>query len=323
MELRPLGRTALSVSAVGFGCGSTGGLFVRGTPLAQRRAVEVALEGGINYFDTAAQYGDGRSEENLGRVLRELGCSVHVGTKVRLTRPELARADSVVRTKLEGSLRRLGLERVDVVALHSRLGDGPDDLCAREVTGPVAESMHEVVEAGLAKVTGFTGLGQTDEILAVAGSRDFGVFQCYFNVLNASAAEPGSPDGVAQDFRGVLEVATGAGLGAFGIRVLAGGALGGRDKPDGVAQVPGSAMADGADYEEDLRRAGSIASHLGDLSVASLPELAFRYALSEHRLSSILVGFSDETDVREALGWESLGALTGSQLNALRQIATR
>lgn len=319
MELRPLGRTGLSVSAIGFGCGSIGGLFVRGTPQAQRRAVEVALEGGINYFDTAAQYGEGRSEENLGKVLRGLGCSVLVGTKFRVTRDHLADIRKVARSKLENSLRRLELDRVDIVTLHSSLGADAEALRAREVTGPVAAAMREVVEAGLASAIGFTGLGQTEDILEVARSGLFDAFQCYFNILNPSASSPGSPDGVAQDFRGVLEIASQAGLGAFSIRVLAGGALGGRDERHEFSSAPGLVMAAGEEYDDDVRRAQVIASHLDDFQVGSLPELALRYALSERRLSSVLVGFSDESDVREALAWEAEGVLPASSMSALRK----
>ena len=72
MEQRDLGRTGLQVSALGFGAGAVGGLMVRGDPAEQTRAVARALDAGITYFDTAPGYGDGRSEENLGRALREL-----------------------------------------------------------------------------------------------------------------------------------------------------------------------------------------------------------------------------------------------------------
>ena len=71
MEQRPLGSTGLAVSALGFGCGAVGGLMVRGDADQQRRAVSRAFDAGITYFDTAAQYGDGKSEENLGRVMRD------------------------------------------------------------------------------------------------------------------------------------------------------------------------------------------------------------------------------------------------------------
>src|SRR5690348_17630864 len=97
VEQRTLGRTGLRVSAIGFGCGNTGGLMVRGEPAEQRAAVARGIEGGITYFDTAAQYGEGRSEENLGRVLRELNADVLVGTKVRLTPEEVPDAAAMLR----------------------------------------------------------------------------------------------------------------------------------------------------------------------------------------------------------------------------------
>jgi len=320
MEFRILGGTGICVSVLGFGCGSIGGLFVRGTRQAQRRAVEVALEGGINYFDTAGQYGDGVSEENLGSVLRELGAAVLVGTKVLLTPGDLPAATSVLRTKLERGLRRLQLDRVDVVTLHSRLGAAPGALRARDVTGRVAAAMHEIVEAGLATAVGFTGLGDTKDILEVARCGHFDSFQCYFNLLNPSAAEPGSPDGVAQDFGGVLAVATGAGLGSFCVRVLAGGALSGREERHELARTPGSAMAEGGDYADDVRRARVIRSQLRTVPELSLPALALRYALGERRFSSVLVGFSDAADVRRALAWEASGALPPSLFAPGRRI---
>src|ERR671937_845958 len=91
MESRAFGRTGLSVSALGFGCGAVGGLMVRGDHAEQREAVATALDAGVTYFDTAPSYGDGASETNLGRVLAELGAHgrVVVGTKVMLAGEDL------------------------------------------------------------------------------------------------------------------------------------------------------------------------------------------------------------------------------------------
>ena len=71
MEYRAFGKTGLNVGVLGFGAGAVGGLMVRGTPADQDRAVGMALDAGINYFDTAPQYGMGESEKNLGRIIKD------------------------------------------------------------------------------------------------------------------------------------------------------------------------------------------------------------------------------------------------------------
>jgi L-galactose dehydrogenase/L-glyceraldehyde 3-phosphate reductase len=82
METRVFGRSGLRLSVLGFGCGAVGGLMVRGDPGDQERTVARALEAGVNYFDTAVQYGNGESEKNLGRILRSLKpADAVVGTK--------------------------------------------------------------------------------------------------------------------------------------------------------------------------------------------------------------------------------------------------
>src|SRR5919202_1943940 len=125
MEMRTFGRTGMRLSILGFGCGAVGGLMVRGDPADQERAVARALEAGVNYFDTAVQYGDGLSEQNLGRVLRKLRpANVVVGTKGRLSEPERGRIGDAVRRSLEGRLRRLGLERVEIFYLHNPIAAG-------------------------------------------------------------------------------------------------------------------------------------------------------------------------------------------------------
>src|ERR1700682_1033409 len=106
MEMRTFGRTGLQVSILGFGCGAVGGLMVRGTAADQERAVARALEAGINYFDTAALYGNGESERNLGRVLKALKAEVIVGTKVRLGAEHRADVGKAIEKGMDDSLKR-------------------------------------------------------------------------------------------------------------------------------------------------------------------------------------------------------------------------
>src|SRR3954469_23392293 len=119
MQTRIFGRTGMQLSVLGFGCGAVGGFMVRGDPAEQERTVARAIDAGVNYFDTAVQYGDGESEKNLGRVLQKLKpANVVVGTKVRVPASEFGRIDDTISTSLEGSLARLRLERVDIFHLH-------------------------------------------------------------------------------------------------------------------------------------------------------------------------------------------------------------
>src|SRR5256885_12914813 len=116
MQLRTFGRTGLELSVLGFGCGAVGGFMVRGDPAEQEHTIARAIAAGVNYFDTAVQYGDGESEKNLGRVLQKLRpANVVVGTKVRLPPSELGRIADAVKMSLEGSLARLRLDRVDIL----------------------------------------------------------------------------------------------------------------------------------------------------------------------------------------------------------------
>src|SRR6202047_5120312 len=108
MEMRPFGRSGMRFSILGFGCGAVGGLMVRGDPLDQERTIARALAAGVNYFDTAVQYGNGESEKNLGRVLQRLKpANAVVGTKVRLPTADFGRIADAVAKSLEGSLARL------------------------------------------------------------------------------------------------------------------------------------------------------------------------------------------------------------------------
>jgi len=126
MNYRTLGRTGLSVSEIGFGCGNVGGLMIRGKHAAQVKAVARAMELGINYFDTASQYGAGQSETNLGRVLKELNAQVYVVTKFRLETEDDADIKGSVIRSVDGSLSRMARKQVDLVQLHNRVSPQRD-----------------------------------------------------------------------------------------------------------------------------------------------------------------------------------------------------
>src|ERR1700744_594167 len=136
MQSRVFGRTGMQVSVLGFGCGAVGGLMVRGDPDDQERTVARAIEAGVNYFDTAVQYGNGESEKNLGRILQNLKpAGVIVGTKVRVPPSEFGRIADTVTKSLEDSLARLRLDRIDIFHLHNPITEkgGGSALSVRQV----------------------------------------------------------------------------------------------------------------------------------------------------------------------------------------------
>ena len=151
MEMRVFGRTGMHLSVLGFGCGAVGGLMVRGDPLDQERAITRAIDAGVNYFDTAVQYGNGESEKNLGRVLQKLKpANVVVGTKVRLPPGDFGRIADTIAKSLEGSLARLRLDRVDIFHLHNAItetGGGPA-LSVRQVLDEVVPAFERLRRAG-------------------------------------------------------------------------------------------------------------------------------------------------------------------------------
>src|SRR5690242_12868138 len=103
MRYRVLGRTGIDVSVVAFGAGPVSGLMTGADADLQTATVAAALAVGVNWFDTAAGYGDGASEANLGRALADLRAAdrVHVATKVRLPAGASEPTADVVRRSVE------------------------------------------------------------------------------------------------------------------------------------------------------------------------------------------------------------------------------
>jgi aryl-alcohol dehydrogenase-like predicted oxidoreductase len=320
VERRPLGRTGLSVSALGFGAGAVGGLMVRGDPAEQKAAVAQALDAGITYFDTAPSYGNGRSEENLGRVLRELNAwgGVVVGTKVRLRPEDLDDPETAIQRSCEASLRRLGRDTVDLLQLHNPLAETGRTAASVEgsspalpldaVCGPVADGMRRLVSRGLVRHIGITGLGETPAVDAAVRCGRFAAVQVYFNAVNPSAGFPGASGG-EQDFAGLIGVADVCGVGVINIRAMAAGALSARTGRHADAGDPGPPLAAGVTYERDIGRAGELHRLAGHLRYDGPLELALRFAFSTHGISTVLVGYSDRVQLEQALRWAERGAL--------------
>ncbi len=129
MNLRRLGRTGLQVSEIGYGAWGIGQSMWLGAEDAESvDALERAIDLGLNFIDTALAYGDGHSEELVGRVVKRREETVYVASKIppKNMRWPASPDDPVdaafpgehIRASTEQSLRNLGLERIDVQQFH-------------------------------------------------------------------------------------------------------------------------------------------------------------------------------------------------------------
>lgn len=307
MQTRILGRTGLTVSVLGFGCGAVGGLMVRGDPSDQERAVARAVELGITYFDTAPQYGDGQSERNLGHVLAKLKPDVLVGTKIRIRPEEKADIADAIRAGLEASLQRLGRDHVDLFQLHNPItGDGAGEaLTPRMVLDEVAPAFETLREQGKTRFVGITAIGDTDALTAIVDSGAFDAAQVSYNMLNPSA---------------LLARIHAADIGTIGIRVLAGGALSGEAGRHPIASPPPEPIGSGPDYATDLANARALRPLIEAAGAATLAEVATRFAIGNHAMCTTLIGIATPEQFEAAARAANKGALPDAVLTRLRDL---
>ena len=311
MPYRMLGRTGLQVSALAFGAGPISTLMVGDDRMRQEAVVRAAVARGINWFDTAATYGGGQSEQSLGRVFAELGCGaqVHVATKVRLTTDDLADVRGAVRRSLEGSLARLRMSRVTLLQLHNSLtpcrNDEPTSITSDDVLRPggVADAMDELRTEGLVAHLGLTGIGRPESMAEVVRSGRFDTMQVPYHLLNPSAGMVMPGDFGETNYGNIISSCGEMQMGVFAIRVLAGGALADNPPSPHTLKTPFFPLAL---YERDRSRAANLRKALGD--ARRLPQEAVRFSLAHPSVTSAIVGFGEIAQIDEALGALALNA---------------
>ena len=300
MDYRELGRTGLEVSRIGLGCGNFGGvgsapeLFGQGETEEEAFALmDAAWAAGITFFDTAASYGGGRSERWVGKWRRERGVPVLLSSKVywSVTGDPDDRGlsgDRVLR-EVDGSLERLGVERLDLYLTHE-----PDPETPIEET---LRALDELVRAGKVRAIGASNLDgvQLEEALETSerlGLARFGWVQNEFSLLQ-------------QEANGVLPVCEREGLGFTPFSPLAGGWLTGKYRrgegyPAGSRMTlrPGPYEALASDETFDALEAFEAAATRRGVEPATL---AIAWVLSDPRVTALVVGPRNPRQLDSAL----------------------
>jgi aryl-alcohol dehydrogenase-like predicted oxidoreductase len=323
MEMRIFGRLGLRVSVLGFGCGAVGGLMVRGSPADQDRAVGQAVAAGINYFDTAVQYGNGQSETNLGRTLAaQKPAGVYVGTKVRVPSANFDAIGRVIADSMDGSLRRLGMDHVDIFHLHNPItqSGGGETLSVAQVKDQVVPAFQSLQKAGKTRFIGITAVGDTGALHQVIDTELFDSAQVSYNMLNPSAATALPPNYPAQDYGRLFDHTQKAGVGVVGIRVLAAGALSGTAERHPTASAPPEPIGSAHSYEMDLERARRLMPLVTDGFASSLAEAAIRFAITHPAMGTILVGMATVAEFEGSLAAVLKGPLPQAALDRLNAL---
>jgi len=293
MEKRWIG--SLEVPVVGLGCNNFGW---RIDAPGAAAVVEAALDAGVNFFDTADIYGEGRSEEFLGRALAKRRSQAVIATKFGMKMDDErmgARPEYVVRA-VEDSLRRLGTDRIDLYQLHR-----PD------ATVPIADTLgalDRLVRAGKVREIGCSNFtaGQIREAEEAArGGARFVSVQNEYNLINREVEAE------------VLPTCASLGMAFLPYFPLANGLLTGKyrpGKPLPAGTRGGDAWGPKVFTEPNLKMVESLVQ-FAEARGHTLLELAISWLAQRPAVASVIAGAKSPEQVRAnaaAANWKMSGA---------------
>jgi aryl-alcohol dehydrogenase-like predicted oxidoreductase len=315
METRFLGRSGLKVPALGFGVGTFGGkgpLFSawgNTDAIEARRMIDICLDAGVNFFDTADVYSDGASESILGEALKGRRQDAIVSTKTGLRLGDGPNDIGASRSRLlkavDASLQRLGTDYIDLLQLH-----------AFDAFTPLEETLSaldDLVRAGKVRYLGASNFAgwQLMKGLAIADGRGYSRFianQVYYSLVGRDYEWELMPLDIDQ------------GVGAVVWSPLGWGRLTGKIRR-GQPLPAGSRLQDTAKFAPpvDDERLYGIVDVLDGIAAdtgRSIPQIALNWLLQRPTVSTVLIGARNEEQLRQnlgAVGW----ALDGAQMERL------
>lgn len=320
MEFRQLGRSGLKVPVLSFGTGTFGGVgdfFGKwgATDVAQaKRQVDLCLDAGLNFFDTADVYSRGASEEILGQALRGRRDQALISTKATFTMGSGPNDKGSSRHHLlracEASLKRLGTDYIDLYFMH-----GYDALTPPEET---LRALDDLVRDGKIRYIGCSNFSGWHTMKSLAVSDRYG--------LSRYVAYQGYYSLVGRDYEWeLMPLALDQGLGTMVWSPLGWGRLtgkirrGGKNDTGRIAQggAAGGPIIDDEYLYDVVDALDAIAKEVGK----TVPQVALNWLLQRPSVANIVIGARDEKQLQDnlgALGW-SLDAAQIARLDAASQ----
>ena len=299
MERRRLGQEGPEITTIGFGCWAMGGLGREGgwagswgTQDDQEsvEAVHVALDQGVNWFDTAAAYGLGHSEEVLGRALGARRKDVVVATKCGLVwdaQGDISnngQYDSIMR-EADASLRRLGTDYIDLYQMHW------PDTGAKAPPEETMRAMDDLIKAGKVR---YAGVSNYDAPLLKAS----------LTVRHVDSLQPSYSLFDRDVEKEVLPFCRANGIGVVAYSPLASGLLGGRYDEHTTFEESDWRSRDPRFIGDGLRRNLTIVAKLKEIAARfdrTVAQLAIAWVLANPALTSAIVGVRKPSHIMDAL----------------------
>ncbi|MFF0612174.1 aldo/keto reductase [Nocardia tengchongensis] len=301
MEYRRLGASGLLVPALSFGAGTFGGrgeLFSAwgDTDARQaRRLVDISLEAGVTLFDTADVYSDGASEEVLGEAIRGRRDRVLISTKATLpTGPGPADAGSGrgrLISAVEGSLRRLGIDHIDLFQLHAFDAGTPVE--------EVLSALDTLVRAGKIRYVGASNFAGWQLMKSLAAADRHGLpryvaHQVYYSLVGRDYEWELMPLGLDQGVGAVVWSPLGWGR-------LTGKIRRGQPLPAG-SRLHLTAEAGPPVDDEVLYDVVDVLDEIAAETGRTVPQIALNWLLRRPTVATVIVGARDEEQLRQNLG---------------------
>jgi D-threo-aldose 1-dehydrogenase len=315
MKHRTFGRSGIKVSEIVFGAGAVGGVIIHKDDATKREAIRRALAGGINWIDTAAQYGNGKSEEALGWLLPAAGAYPYLSTKFGLDVENLKDIPAQIEQSLISSLARLKRSSVDLLQLHNRIGPTPGGrvMTVEQILGKngVADGLERLREKGLIRHMGITAIGDAASVCEVIGSKRFDSAQVYYNLLNPSAGRSMPDAWTGQNMGGIIEACRANHVAVMAIRIFAAGIIA-SDERTGRESV----LTANTSVAEDERKTKTVFEAIGT-GEGTRAQIALRFVLSNPDISCAVIGSAELHHIDEALQAAEMGPLSPSVLARL------
>ncbi len=317
MDTRAFANTGRQVSEIGLGCWQLGGSDWGSIDEQACHAIlAAAVDAGVNFFDTADVYGSGRSETLIGKFLKQTGHEIFVATKLGRTGelyPDHYR-EATVRAATEASLKRLGVDTLDLTQLHCV----PPEILRR---GEIFEWLRKLRDEGKIRHFG-ASVESMDEAMICLDQPGLASLQIIFNLFRQKPAETLFPAALARNVALIvrLPLASGVLAGNFSAATVFPETDHRNYNRDGQAFNVGETFA-GLPYQ----KAVGLADALKPLVPAGLTmaQLAQRWILDHPAVTTVITGASRPSQVSANAGVSALPPLSDEVHETLRDFYQR